>query len=295
MTTAVITGAAGFLAGHLAEALLRHGYDVWGVDRRPTMPAGVLPVVAELLGHDADDALRSADVVFHLAGATGVRHRHRDSELRRRRDNVEATARVTELVPPDVPLIVTSSSSVYGGATAGPCAETDPLRPRGGYARSKVEVEALCAKRLSRGGEVAVARPFTVAGEGQRADMAIALWLAAARNGSPLRVIGSIERSRDVTDARHVAEGLRRMAERNVRATVNLGTGVAVTLKDIIHAVSLATGRPARLDITPATAEEPAHSLADTRRCARLLGFAPATDINELVRRQSDAAALVAS
>ncbi len=59
---------------------------------------------------------------------------------------------------------------------------------------------ALCAGR-----PVAVLRPFTVAGEGQRADMALARWIAAVRAGRPVRILGSPGRSRDVTDVRDLS------------------------------------------------------------------------------------------
>ena len=115
-----------------------------------------------------------------------MRDRAPDIDLLRQRDNVESAARVLTITPVDVPVVVASSSSVYGGAgdPAHPraCHEDDVLRPRGGYAASKVAVEHLCAQRRDRGGRVSVARPFTFAGGGQRGDMAIALWIRAMRS-----------------------------------------------------------------------------------------------------------------
>ena len=75
-----------------------------------------------------------------------------------------------------------------GSATAGcvPRREDDVLAPLGGYARTKVALEAICARRAAAGGVVAVARPFTVAGEGQRSDMALSQWLDDAARGRPV-------------------------------------------------------------------------------------------------------------
>ena len=292
--TVVVTGAAGFLGAHLVRALAARGHRVAGIDRRPGVPPeAAVTLTAELSGPATvvDDLLREADGVVHLAGRPGVRDTGADAELARRRDNVEAGRRVLETVPLAAPLVVVSSSAVYGGSRGAPCAETDRLRPLGGYARSKVALERLTARRVSRGGLVAVARPFTVAGEGQRPDMAIARWLRAVRHELPLVLLGGPDRTRDVTDVRDVTEGLLRMLERGVRATINLGTGQGHRLGDLAAAVCEAVGHDPGRVVLPAGGAEPGDTLADTTRCARLLGFVPRTDVRGLVRRQAAASA----
>ncbi len=182
---------------------------------------------------------------------------------------------------------MSTSSSVYGGSQTGrPSAEGDPLRPRGGYARSKALTEALCRAHLDAGGLVAIARPFTVAGEGQRADMALSLWLAAARAGRPLRILGSPERTRDVTDVRDVAAVLLALLERGVRGPVNVGTGRGISLADMVAAVSDVLDVDVTTEIVPAAADEVPDTLADTRRLRRAVGFVPDTDLRAVLRRQ---------
>jgi nucleoside-diphosphate-sugar epimerase len=239
---------------------------------------------ADLLDGDplVTAALRAADAVFHLAGRPGVRDT--GAEAARRRDNVAATAAVLAAVPRDTPLVVTSSSSVYGGAAGRPSREGDPLRPLGGYARSKAAMEALCRSR-----PVAVLRPFTVAGEGQRPDMALARWIAAVRAGRPVEVYGSPARTRDVTDVRDLVRAARAAAERGVAGPVNVGTGRPRTLAELAAAVGRAVGAPVELVVRPAAAVEPAGTWADTTRCAAALGFVPHTDLDALVRRQAAA------
>lgn len=294
----VVTGAAGFIGGHLIDHLRRGGHTVTGIDRRAAMPVTVTPLVADLAVADDRVAatLGRADAVFHLAGCPGVRTAAPDIARRRWRDNVESTQRVLAAVPADIPVVVASSSSVYGGAMrrAGrlrPSHEDDPLRPRGGYARSKAALEGVCAERVARGGCVAVARLFTVGGAGQRSDMALARWLQAVRTGQPVEVYGSLARCRDITDVRGAVAGLARLAERHVPATVNLGTGQPHTLAEILDAVGAAAGRDPRVRVVPVGDEEPAATLADTRRCDGLLGGAPTTDLPELVRWQATASA----
>lgn len=286
----VVTGAAGFIGRTVVATLRRRGYPVVGIDRRPWVPCdGEVAIRAALDRADATvtDALAHADAVLHLAGCPGVRDTAPDVALRRYRDNVVAGAHVLAATPAATPLVVVSSSSVYGGSAGGrACAEEDTPSPRGGYARSKVALEARCASRRAAGGLVGVVRPFTVAGEGQRDDMAIARWLAAAQAGRPLSVLGSLDRLRDVTDVRDVAEGIVRAAERGLTTTVNLGTGRPRTLRELVATVAVATGADPELVVTPAAHVEVPATRADTRRCADLLGFVPHTDLPALVARQ---------
>ena len=298
----VVTGAAGFIGVHLVRLLAARGHQVVTIDRRSAAPTGTsVHLVADLPDdHDGSvtDALRAAEAVFHLAGRAGVRDAAPDREWRRYRDNVLAAERVLGTVPAGVPVVVASSSSVYGGARHGgrlrPSAEADRLQPRGGYARSKVALERRCWQRAAAGGLVAVARPFTVAGQGQRPDMAIARWLAAVCRGQPIRILGSPDRTRDVTDVADVALGLVRMAEGGVMGAVNLGSGVGHRLGDLAATVGAVVGQRPRLVIEPAGPAEPVATLADTRRCRRLLGFVPVTDLTALIARQAAAAPALA-
>lgn len=297
----VVTGAAGFIGRHLVAFLTARGDRVTAIDRRPGSPAAASELLADLTDPSADAvdcALREAAAVFHLAGRAGVRDHGARPELLqalRWRDNVLSTERVLSRVPPDVPLVVVSSSSVYGGAAHGgrrPSREDDPPRPLGGYGRTKLEAERRCARRRAAGGCVAVVRPFTVAGEGQRPDMAIARWLRAASEGEPLQVIGSLDRQRDLTDVSQVVEGLVGAADRGVCGTVNLGTGVGRSLRSVIAAVGAVLDVNPAVSVVPAGPEEPATTLAATSRCRRWLGFVPRTDLPQLVHRQALAAGL---
>jgi nucleoside-diphosphate-sugar epimerase len=289
---AVVTGAAGFIGRILVDELARCG-SVVAIDRLPLAPSdGVTAITADLLDHmpEVHAALAGADVVYHLAGCPDVRDPRPDAEQRRYRDNVLATAAVLSAVPPDIPLVVTSSSSVYGGTTGGrPCAETDTLHPRGGYARSKLLVERLCEGRLQSGGLVCVTRPFTVAGEGQRPGMAVSRWIAAVHAGQPLPLYGSPRRSRDITDVRDTARALAGLGAARARGLVNIGTGVGHSIERIATAVCRVLGVAPRFVVEPGHPAEVEHTLADTSQLRRLIGWVPHTDIDALVTRQVEA------
>lgn len=287
----VVTGASGFIAGHVIAALHQRGVHVVGIDRRSGSPADE-HLVADLT--DGDEtvraALRNADAVIHLAGCPGVRDDRPDVGERRYRDNVVATEVVCSLTPRRTSLVLASSSSVYGGSVEGRAShEDDRLDPKGGYARSKVAAEAVAHARADAGGRTVVVRPFTVAGEGQRPDMALTRWLLAARTREPLTILGSLDRVRDVTDVRDVARGIVRATDLGEPATINLGTGTPLRLQQLVDAVGSVTRRPLELRVVPAATVEVPATRADTARCASLLGFTPTTDLVELVRRQDAA------
>lgn len=289
----VVTGAAGFIARHVVARLQAAGHRVIGIDRRAWQPrVDEQRVLGDLAEPDPalDEVLRGATGVVHLAARPGVRDRTPGIERLRHRDNVLAGARVLDLVPDAVPVVVASSSSVYGGAgrpdDPRACREDDPLAPRGGYAESKLALEGLCRDRAERGGRVSVARPFTVAGEGQRPDMALSLWMAAVSRGQPVAVFGDPGRRRDVTDVRDVAVGLARLLEADEVTTVNLGTGDTHRLDELVAAVGRALGTMPRKRVVPVDSVEVAATRADTTRCRDLLGFVPTTDLDELVSRQ---------
>jgi nucleoside-diphosphate-sugar epimerase len=290
----VVTGAAGFIGRVVVRTLLDAGHRVIAIDRRP-MPdhPGLTVLTADLLGDDelVVVALATADAVIHLAGRPGVRDDGPRVRLHRYRDNVAATAVVLEHVPLETPLVVASSSSVYGGTAPGrPRTETDRPRPRGEYADSKLFAERLCGLRLCAGGRTAIARPFTVAGEGQRPDMALARWIAAARAGRPLRLLGSPDRTRDITDVRHAARALVTLAERGACGPVNIGTGVGHRLGDMVATVAEVLDTEVITQVVPAHPDEVNDTLADTRLLRRLVGFVPETDLRAVVTRQAFAA-----
>ncbi|MFC5380718.1 NAD-dependent epimerase/dehydratase family protein [Aquipuribacter nitratireducens] len=314
----VVTGSSGFIGSRLVARVLSRGDDVVAVDRRPAPPAplaaaardgaGALATVRADLADPTDPwtatVLRleaaAADAVVHCAALSGVRAApgtsHADLEAARARDILASAETVLAATPLATPLVVLSSSAVYGGCldatgTARPSRETDPVRPVGRYAAWKVAVEEACRARTAAGGTVTVARPFTVLGEGQRPDMAVAAWLDAARTGRALRVLGDLGRRRDVTDVDVVVDGVLAVLDRGATGVVNLGSGRPRTLAEIVDAVRRAVvdagcaGGPLRLHVAPAAAEEVPASWAATDRL-RALGVDPATDLDAVVRRQ---------
>ena len=301
----VVTGSAGFIGQHLVGLLLVRGHQVIGIDRRPRPDDGTHPHLVTDLSAPAGAAraaLAAADVVVHLAGCPGVRDGRPDVGRHRYRDNVAALRETLALVRADASTVVTSSSSVYGGTAFGRAShEDDVVAPRGGYARSKVLAEAVCAQAQARGARITVVRPFTVVGEGQRADMALYRWVRAARRGAPLTVLGSLERTRDLTDVR---DAVRVLADLAVLAPgripsgipsgvpsgipsgiVNLGSGQPISLRQMVSAVAEVTSTRPTVRVTAAGDEEVSDTLADTGRLVDLTGRRLVTDLLDVVNR----------
>ncbi len=292
MPRVVVTGAAGFIGRHVVRERVSAGWDVVAMDRRPhPRTAGVDVVVQDVVDPRSAAVLGSTDAVVHLAGAPGVRADGPGVARRRWHDNVLATAAVVDHAPPGAHVVVTSSSSIYGGAGAisapRACREDDVPRPRGGYAHSKVVAERLAARRR---GPTTVVRPFTVAGEGQRADMALATWLAAARAGRDLRVLGDLRRRRDVSDVREVAAAVGRLLDAVRTGTFNLGSGVTHSLAEHLEAVRAVTGGDLRVRVEPAHDREVPTTWADTTALAHAVGALARTPLATLVARQDAAA-----
>lgn len=294
MLRVVVTGAAGFIGRHVVRERASAGWEVVGIDRRPwAARSGESVVVADVRDDDVASLLGAADAVVHLAGAPGIRSRRSDVARRRWRDNVVATAVVAERAAPGAAVIVASSSSVYGGAgpvgTWTPCHEDDALDPCGGYARSKQVAERLARRARTGPGPTVVVRPFTVAGEGQRPDMALSTWLAAARAGRPVRILGGLDRRRDVSDVCEVAAAIGRLLDGGHDGTFNLGTGVTHSLAHHLDAVRHVTGRNLSVEVVPAARREVATTCADTTRLARAIGPLRVTPLRDLVARQDEA------
>jgi nucleoside-diphosphate-sugar epimerase len=295
---ALVTGSAGFIGSNLVARLARRGDEVVGIDRRYTRSTDVLQLPLDIADPrclvDIAGWAGWADVVFHLAARSGVRTRRSDIDELRRRDIVTATEHMLALTPSHTHFIVTSSSSVYGGAqrTRGgfhrPSHEEDVLRPKGGYALAKAHMEQLARgyRRFDDG--LAIVRPFTVIGEGQRDDMALSMWIDATRNGDPITILGNLDRRRDVTDVRRVVDGLIAVADRRFCGIVNLGAGRPRTLAEMVEAVFVAMGRGTSLLFAPAKPEEVRATYADTTRARTQLGVDLTTDLLDATRRQAD-------
>jgi len=245
-----ITGGAGFIGSNLAQHLVKYGYTVSVLDNLETgFLSNLEGVNANLVRADLKNLnevegffqKEEIDYCIHL-GALGSVPRSIDTPRASFEANAIATLNVLESVKKrSIPIIFSSSSSVYGKNPKLPKIEKDWLSPISPYAASKLAAEAMTlAFRESYGISTLVYRLFNVYGPKQNPDSLYAAvipkWIFAAFKGEPLVVYGDGEQKRDFTFVDDVVQILSRSIRENHDADypVNLAFGNPVTLNEII-------------------------------------------------------------
>jgi nucleoside-diphosphate-sugar epimerase len=278
--TIAVTGSAGFIGTHAVRQLEADGHRVLGLDLRET--PGPDRFVGDIRDMDALDSVitGNTDVILHLAAVAGVTPSI-DSPERYVDHNVDGTLKVLQAAHANrVPrIVVASSSSVYGNCSTA-ARESRKLRPLSPYAASKIAAEALAETYAERRLiEVAVVRPFTVYGPGQRADMAFSKFIHAQSIGEPVAMWPFV---RDFTYVDDLIVGLVGAATCDLRAryrVFNLGSGRPVSAQKLIRAFEAVTGDRLQVGWGSAKPGEPERTHADTSRARAELGFVGGTSL----------------
>ena len=300
----VVTGVAGFIGSHLAEALIDRGHQVIGIDNlddyyspelkqenlRNLRKSTNFLFLEQDLNCTSFDALPAhVDFVFHLAGQPGVRSSWSCSFDAYVRNNVVATQRLLELSGHlDLRRFVfASSSSVYGQAHF-PATEQTLPRPISPYAATKLAAEGLCLAYSSEFSfPLTVLRYFTVYGPRQRPDMAIQRFLDAALTRTPVSVFGSGEQLRTFTYIEDViTASLAVMWEDSAASVYNIGGDRAIQLADCLAIIERVTGRSIWRQACGEMPGDPFETRADISAARRRLGFNPRVSVEEGIARQ---------
>jgi len=293
-----VTGAAGFIGSHLAEALAAAGHDVVGIDcftdyYDPALKeenARELDVRRLDLAEDELD-FAGLDGVFHLAGQPGVRSFGDVFPLYLRR-NLLATQRVFAAAARDgVRVVFASSSSVYGAAERYPTPEQTPPRPLSPYGITKLACEHLAdAYARAFGLECVVLRYFNAFGPRQRPDMAFTRIAFALADGTAFELYGDGDQSRgwtyvsDVVDATIAAMG-------RGRGTYNVGGAHEASLNETIALFERIAGRTLDVRRGEPVPGDQRRTSADTTRIRSELGWTPRVSLEDGVRAQWEWAA----
>jgi len=303
----LITGCAGFIGSHLAQALLRRGDEVVGLDNfdpyypRPDKERNLALVreVGDLAFAEGD--IRDADLlarvmaehrptaVAHIAALAGVRPSVQTPD-RYMDVNVTGTARVLEAArQAGVGRVVfASSSSVYGGDNEVPFSEDQPTAsPLSPYAASKIAAEALGhAFHHLYDLPCLCLRFFTVYGPRQRPDLAIHKFTPLILAGQPIPVFGDGTTSRDYTFVEDIVRGIIAALDSDVDwSVVNLGGHQPVTLNELIAALERALGKEAIIERLPMQPGDMLRTCADVRKAKAVLGWEAQVSLDEGLRR----------
>jgi NAD dependent epimerase/dehydratase len=257
----LVTGGAGFIGGHLIERLLVDGADVSALVRYnsrgergtldwldPELVANVNVLAGELRDIESvSRATRGVDVVMHLGALIAIPYSYVNP-----RDyfevNVLGALNVAQAaLAADVSRVVhISSSEVYGTAREVPITETHPIEPQSPYAASKVGADKLMDSWYrSFGLPVVVLRPFNTYGPRQSARAVTPTIITQALAGDTVR-LGSLEPRRDLTYVTDTVAGViaaATSANDTIGRTIQLGTGEAVSIGQILETVGELLGR----------------------------------------------------
>lgn len=287
----VVTGVAGFVGSHLAEALVAAGHEVVGIDAfidyypRSVKEANLARLAGEprfafheldLRSDDLRPALDGASAIVHLAAMPGLARSWTDVELYTT-CNLLGTHRLVE-ASLDVAVgrfIHASTSSVYGTDAVGD--ETSPTLPISPYGVTKLAAEHLVLAYVrTRGLPAAILRYFSMYGPRQRPDMAYHIFVEALLDGRPVTVFGDGQQSRSNTFIADCVRGTIAAIEgAAIGETYNIAGGQPLTVNEAIATIAAA------LDVEPVILHEPPRpgdqrrTLADTSKARSTFGYEP--------------------
>lgn len=326
----VVTGCAGFIGSHVAQRLLAMGINVVGIDnfdlfyslgdkRRnlhdatsaATATSSVSATSSLTKGsftlHEADIAdaaamntiFNSCDpaCVIHLAAKAGVRPSIADpvgytiANVVGTSSILEASRKAMKRTKLAFPIVVASSSSVYGNATVAPFTETqDVSEPISPYAATKRACELLGHTHWKLTGQpVSMLRFFTVFGERQRPDLAIAAFMHRIAIGEPINVFGDGSMTRDFTYVGDTVDGVLAACEATPRFGYriwNLGHDHPLRLDEMVRTIEAAVGKQAKINRLPDQPGDVRQTWADLSRSRAEIGYAPKISFVEGVARQ---------
>lgn len=295
MARVVVTGGAGFIGSHLVDALLLRGDDVTVIDDLSTGRAGNLPdgcriVEQDITGSELPGLLQQVrpEVVLHLAAQMDVRKSVTDP-LHDTRTNVLGTVNtLTAAVAAGVRKVVFTSSggTVYGEPTTLPVREDAPLSPTSPYGAAKVSGETYLETfgRLHglAGTSLRLGNVYGPRQDPHGEAGVVAIFGQALLAGAPTVVFGDGTSSRDYVHVDDVVDALLACVDpRTDGLRLNVGTGVATTVRELHTLIARVCGAPDAPDLRAARLGELQHVVLDSSAFTAATGWVPRTGLAE--------------
>lgn len=287
-TTCLVTGATGFIGRNLVARLVQLDSIVRVLRRTPretrSNPFPVVDIVADLSDRAAlIDAMEGVDVVYHLAGV-GSPSSPEEQYPEIIDTNVTGTLNVL-LAAADAGVrrvVAASSASVYGRISSPALSEDMVSQPVSLYAISKQATESMCAMvHHSRGLETVALRYFSVYGPGEDPDGTSTRLIPSLHRRlathQPIILFGDGKQTRDFVHVDDVVTATIQAGSARAlgREVINVGSGHAVSVGDVVSILSKHMETSSEIRFEPERPYEIRHSVANIAKARNLLGFTP--------------------
>jgi dTDP-glucose 4,6-dehydratase len=292
----VITGAAGFIGSHLAEALLDRGYSVVGIDNLLT---GDIANIAHL--HDRDFEFIKHDVTNYIYLAGPVRYVLHWASPASPIDYLELpipTLKVGALgthkalglaKAKGATFVLASTSEVYGDPIEHPQKETywgnvNPVGPRGVYDEAKRFGEAMTvAYHRYHGLDTKIVRIFNTYGPRMRIHdgRAVPAFISQALRNEDVTVFGDGRQTRSFCYISDLVDGIIRLMLSAENDPINIGNPAEMTIEEIARVIIEMTGAKSRIVYEPLPVDDPKVRRPDITRARTLLGWEPKVDLRQ--------------
>lgn len=280
-----VTGASGFVGGHLLPALRVSGWEVFAADREVDVT------------HEGSvrDAFREAkpDAVIHLAALSSVAASFGDP-LESFRINFIGSKTVLHAVHAEAPtarVLLVGSSDCYGAQPeGGPIGEERALYPESPYARTKAAAEFLGAAAATQGLDVVRVRSFTHIGVGQTdafVTSSFARQIAEIEEGQrePLMRVGNLDSVRDFLDVRDVVAAYCLLLDPAVPADVyNVASGHGTAIRDVLDQLFALSDISPRIEVDPALFRPADHRVGDASKLRKATGWKPEITLRQTLQ-----------
>jgi len=301
VSTAVVSGGAGFLGSHLCDHLLEKGHRVICLDNLDT---GSLQNIEHLgnsdeflfSNHDVTEPYfieERVDYVFHLASPASPIDYLR-LPLHTLKVGSYGTHNMLGLAKfKRARFLIASTSEVYGDPQVHPQPETywghvNPIGPRGVYDEAKRYAEALVmAYHRQQGVDTCIARIFNTYGPRMRPHdgRAIPTFIRQALENKPLTVFGDGSQTRSFCYVDDLIRGLYALATSGEHLPVNIGNPTEMTLLELAEAVVRVTGSKSEIVFEALPVDDPQVRQPDITRARQVLGWEPEVELDEGLRR----------
>lgn len=308
--TYLVTGGAGFIGSHVAEALLTRGERAVIIDNfNDYYDPQIKRANAERLRNYQNCVIIEGDIrdaalvdrlfaehgithVAHLAAMAGVRESVQQTRLYMD-VNVSGTLNLLEAgkTAKIEQFVLASTSSVYGKTEILPFIETDSAdRPLAAYPASKRAAELLAHTYHNLADTpVTALRFFNVYGPAGRPDMMPWRLMEATRTGDEIQLFNSGEIHRDWTYIADTVQGVVAALDRpHGYEIINLGCGAPISLKDFVEIIEEYADERINTVSVPTPQSDPPITFCDNSKARELLGFAPSVSVREGLRQTWD-------